>query len=103
MKEKNNFHATWVPNSLSLDLGSSWSLRKAQYERQLAMWKFRKNLTGDEWGFAIDRMEKRKRDGKETELFVDGFRVPVKRIKKEISRRPRPNDTGMAFLLSFIS
>ena len=73
----------------------SWFPRKAQYERQLTLWKFRKNLTSDEWGFAINRMEKRKREGKENDLFVDGCRIPPKRIKKEISRHRRPNETGM--------
>ena len=59
------------------------------------MWKFRKNLTSDEWGFALDRMEKRKREGKENALYVDGLKVPAKRIKKEISRYHRPSETGI--------
>ena len=49
MKETHNFHATWVPNALSLD-SSGWLMapRKAQYERQFVLWKFRKNLSSDE-------------------------------------------------------
>ena len=45
-------------------------------------------------------MEKRKREGKENELFVDGFRVPTKRIKKEMSRHRWPNQTGIIYYLT---
>ena len=94
MKEKHNFHATWASNSLSLDFRWLMASRKSQYERQLDKWKFRKNLTSDEWEFAIGRMNKRKQEGKENELFIDGFKVPKKRIRKEILRGRRPNETG---------
>lgn len=39
-----------------------------QYERQFKKWGFRKNLTGEEWTTVSRRIDKRKRDGKETEL-----------------------------------
>lgn len=76
-------------------VGGSCTPRKAQYERQFTLWRFRKKLSSNEWEFVFGRMEKRKREGKENELFVEGFRVPDKRIKKEISRHHWTNETGM--------
>ncbi|KAF8247193.1 hypothetical protein K440DRAFT_479801, partial [Wilcoxina mikolae CBS 423.85] len=69
MKEHHNFDAT-----------------KAQYERHFKMWNFRKNLNDDEWKFVHNRMEKRKRNDKDSVLRVDGIEIPNKRVKKEISR-----------------
>ncbi|KAF8245698.1 hypothetical protein K440DRAFT_686657, partial [Wilcoxina mikolae CBS 423.85] len=54
------------------------------------MWKLRKNLNNVEWKFVHHRMEKRKRDDKESVLWVDGIEIANKRVKKEISRHSRP-------------
>jgi len=56
---------------------------KAQYERQFKIWKFRKNLKSHEWIFVHYRFNKRERNGKESELYVDGVLVPKKRLKRK--------------------
>lgn len=45
-----------------------------------------KYINGDKWKIAFDLAQKRKRSGKETELSIDGKVIPVKRMKKEMSR-----------------
>ncbi|KAF2145338.1 uncharacterized protein K452DRAFT_294994 [Aplosporella prunicola CBS 121167] len=57
-----------------------------QYERQFKRWGFRKNLKAEEWKFVSRRLEKRKREGKETDLKIDGILVPRKKLQKEIDR-----------------
>ncbi|EKG17357.1 hypothetical protein MPH_05423 [Macrophomina phaseolina MS6] len=57
-----------------------------QYERQFKKWGFRKNLPRDTWQFVARRIEKRKREGKETEFRIDGIRVPQKKLVKATSR-----------------
>ena len=66
---------------------------KAQYERQFKIWKFRKNLKSHEWIFVHHRFNKRERNGKESELYVDGVLVPKKKIKKETARHNFPTIT----------
>ena len=43
-----------------------------------------------EWGFIHPRIEKRKRSGKESEVFINDIQIPAKKLKKEISRRFPP-------------
>ncbi|OMP83543.1 hypothetical protein BK809_0004924 [Diplodia seriata] len=57
-----------------------------QYERQFKKWGFRKNLTPSEWQRVSRCTNKRKRDGKETDLKIDGIQVPPKKVNKAISR-----------------
>lgn len=46
-----------------------------------------KYINGDKWKIAFDLIQKRKQSGKEkTELSIDGKVIPVKRMKKEMSR-----------------
>lgn len=46
----------------------------------------RKNLTNEEWNYTLLRVRKRKFDGKESDVYLNGRVVPDKRIKKEMSR-----------------
>ncbi|KAH7047454.1 ankyrin repeat-containing domain protein [Macrophomina phaseolina] len=57
-----------------------------QYERQFKKWGFRKNLPLDTWQFVARRIEKRKREGKDTEFRIDGIRIPQKKLVKATSR-----------------
>ena len=59
---------------------------KAQYETQLKKWNIRKNLTNEEWNYTLLQVRKRKFDGKESDVYLNGRVVPEKRIKKEMSR-----------------
>ena len=65
----------------------SWQLNsKAQYETQLKKWDFRKNMTNKEWDYTLLRMRKRKFDGKESDVYFNGSKVPEKKLKKQMSR-----------------
>lgn len=61
-------------------------LSAGQFERQIQRWCFRKNLTQEEWQFAVRRIKKRKREGKDTEVAIDGIPVTSKKLKKAIAR-----------------
>ncbi|RKK30890.1 hypothetical protein BFJ66_g16099 [Fusarium oxysporum f. sp. cepae] len=69
MKEKHGFEAT-----------------KAQYIRKLGNWKMKKNATKDIWKHAEKLIEKRKVDGKDTEIVINGRIISEKRLKKEQGR-----------------
>ncbi|GKZ75506.1 hypothetical protein AnigIFM56816_000159 [Aspergillus niger] len=55
---------------------------KASYTRQINKWGFRKHSESrnDEW--ISKRVAKRKRDGKESEVFIDGLQLHPKKITK---------------------
>ncbi|MCJ1349153.1 hypothetical protein MMC31_007389 [Peltigera leucophlebia] len=59
---------------------------EAQYETQLKKWDFRKNMTKKEWDYTLLRMRKRKFDGKESDVYFNGSKVPEKKVKKQMSR-----------------
>jgi hypothetical protein len=63
---------------------------KAQYERQFRKWKFRKNRKDPEWKFVHHRVEKRKRGGKESDVYIDGVLIAKKKICQETSRHNHP-------------
>ncbi|CZR63647.1 uncharacterized protein PAC_13544 [Phialocephala subalpina] len=65
--------------------------KKAQYTRKFKQWNFSKNSTSDKWKFVARELEKRKRDGKESETYINGKLIPNKKIKKEISRYLLPS------------
>jgi hypothetical protein len=45
-----------------------------------------KNSTREKWKYAADQMRKRQREGKETEVIVNGEVISAKRLKKETTR-----------------
>ncbi|CAH0047123.1 unnamed protein product [Clonostachys solani] len=63
---------------------------KSQYIRKLAAWKIGKNATTIAWKKAAVVIEKRKRQGKESEICIDGKLIPCKKMKKEIARHRPP-------------
>ncbi|GKZ16464.1 hypothetical protein AbraIFM66951_007148 [Aspergillus brasiliensis] len=60
----------------------SWRKSKASYTRQLKKWGFRKHSESrdDEW--ISKRVAKRKRDGKESEVFIDRLQLHPNKIAK---------------------
>lgn len=92
MSDTYNFRARYSPVSML----SKWSCiaesvdSKAQYERQFNKWKFRKNRKHPEWKFVHHRIAKRKRNGKESNLYIGGVLIPTKKIHKETSRHNFP-------------
>ncbi|KAF4449296.1 ankyrin, partial [Fusarium albosuccineum] len=59
---------------------------KAQYIRQLKKWGIEKYSTNDKWKVAAEQVQKRKLQGKETEILINGKPVPSKKLKKELTR-----------------
>ncbi|RMJ20186.1 hypothetical protein CDV36_000054 [Fusarium kuroshium] len=59
---------------------------KAQYVRKLERWAFKKNSSKEEWEHAAAVVRKRKSEGKETELQMNGKVISTKRLRKEFGR-----------------
>ena len=59
---------------------------KAQYVRKLRQWCLEKNSTKVKWEFAASQVQKRRLEGKETEVIINGRPVPPKKLKKEMAR-----------------
>ena len=57
-------------------------------------WDFRKNLTKDEWKTIVPKVKKRKGDGKETEVTLNGVPVAAKKLKKEMQHYGYDCDFG---------
>ncbi|KAI3006407.1 hypothetical protein CBS147346_3698 [Aspergillus niger] len=74
---KRQAHFTRLPN-IVVDQKFS----KASYTRQINKWIFRKHSKSrnDEW--ISKRVAKRKRDGKESEVFIDGLQLHPKKVAK---------------------
>ncbi|CZR60330.1 uncharacterized protein PAC_10226 [Phialocephala subalpina] len=71
MKERHGFTAT-----------------KAQYEKLLEKCGSRKNHTSQDWEIVGQKVENRKRKGRESDVYLDGQLMPRKKLRKEISRHP---------------
>ncbi|RSL72927.1 hypothetical protein CEP53_000938 [Fusarium sp. AF-6] len=59
---------------------------KAQYVRKLESWGFKKNSSKEKWEHAAAVVRKRKSEGKETELQMNGKVISTKRLRKEFGR-----------------
>ena len=58
----------------------------SQYERKFKQWKFRKHCKKKDWVTISQVISKRKREGKESEVLMDGALLPLKKVRKEINR-----------------
>lgn len=63
-------------------LRSSQKCSKAQYTRKLHGWGLRKRSQQIDHAWISKRVAKRKRNGKESEVFVDGIQIPPAKILK---------------------
>ncbi|UPL00340.1 hypothetical protein LCI18_011274 [Fusarium solani-melongenae] len=59
---------------------------KAQYVRKLKNWGMEKNSTNQKWKVAAQQVQKRKLEGKETEILINGRLVPWKKLRKATAR-----------------
>lgn len=50
----------------------------------------RKNLKASEWKYVAHRVQKRKREGLESDIYFNDTLVPPKKAKKEVSRHSIP-------------
>jgi hypothetical protein len=61
-------------------------ISKAQYELRFRKWNFRKNRPKDDWMIVARKIEKRKREHKENEVYIDGKLIEPKKVKKTTLR-----------------
>jgi hypothetical protein len=59
---------------------------KSEYEKYIKLWDFRKYLTKEEWTPIRHKVLARKREGKESEVYLGGVLMPAKRVKRGITR-----------------
>jgi hypothetical protein len=59
---------------------------KSQYEKYFKRWKFRKSLTKEEWTPIRHKVLARKREGKESDVYLEGVLMPAKKVKRGIGR-----------------
>jgi len=57
----------------------------------LNKWGFRKNSTKEDWEFIAHRMKRRKLQGKQSEVYINGSLASIRKVKKEISRYDLPS------------
>ncbi|RDL41644.1 uncharacterized protein BP5553_01623 [Venustampulla echinocandica] len=60
---------------------------KAQYERQFKKWGFQKYRTKEDWKTMNQKIELRKRNATESNIYCDGELMSNKKLRKEISRQ----------------
>uniref|UniRef100_A0A0B7K9G5 Clr5 domain-containing protein n=1 Tax=Bionectria ochroleuca TaxID=29856 RepID=A0A0B7K9G5_BIOOC len=92
-KHRQVIHSLYVDKNLPLDAlveemktVHGFIATKSQYIRKLASWKIGKNATTIAWKKAAVIIKKRKDQGKESEICIDGKLIPSKKMKKEIAR-----------------
>ena len=86
MAASHGFCARYHFFRLPIRLTTTYSNSKAQYERHFKQWGLRKNLKSHEWKAIRHHTSKRKFNGKESDLYVDGILIPNKKVRKETSR-----------------
>ncbi|EJT70617.1 hypothetical protein GGTG_11640 [Gaeumannomyces tritici R3-111a-1] len=59
---------------------------RTTYERIFKQWGFSKNKPGRNWEWVYRKLRRRRLDGRDSALYVDGKRKPQATIKKEIAR-----------------
>jgi hypothetical protein len=60
----------------------------------------RKNLKASEWKYAAHRIQKRKREGLESDVYFNDTPIPPKKVRKEVSRYSIP--TYISGILSIV-
>ena len=90
MKQNHGFDARCSPHMAcsSSDLTNFNS--KGRYETQFQKWNLRKNLRSSEWKYVSRRIQKRKREGKESVVYFNRVAIAPEKVKKEISRHDVP-------------
>jgi hypothetical protein len=74
------------PSLVYTSLESDNCTSKSQYEKYFKRWKFRKNLTKEEWTPVRQKVLARKREGKESDVYLEGVLMPAKKVKRGIGR-----------------
>ncbi|KAK8081086.1 hypothetical protein PG997_008904 [Apiospora hydei] len=89
---KNHLWCLWVKerrgmSSLVTEMAAlGFNLSKRDYESHFRAWGFVQNIPKEAWKYIELKIEKRKREDKDSVAIVDGVLIPPKRLKKETSR-----------------
>jgi len=62
------------------------SSSKSKYERIFKKWDFKKYRTKEDWVAIGYKVQKRKRENKESEVWCDENQIAAKRVQKETQR-----------------
>ncbi|RYP74964.1 hypothetical protein DL770_007517 [Monosporascus sp. CRB-9-2] len=89
---KNTIHRLYIVEDRPLKevmatlRGQGFRQTKTNYEQQLKTWGFSKNLPSSEWKAIGHKVEKRKRENKDSDVVASGIRYPPAKVRKETSR-----------------
>lgn len=75
-----------MPSFVHTDLEPDDCTSKSQYVKYFKRWKFRKSLTKEEWTPVRHKVLARKREGKESDVYLEGVLMPAKKVKRGIGR-----------------
>jgi len=90
MKQNHGFDARCSPYMARSSLYLTNFNSKGRYETQFQKWNLRKNLRSSEWKYVSYRIQKRKREGKESVVYFNRVAIAPEKVKKEISRHDVP-------------
>ncbi|KAF5638608.1 ankyrin repeat-containing protein [Fusarium tjaetaba] len=72
-----------------------FTVSRHQIIRRLAKWKFKKYTTKEEWVYTSSQIQRRKKkDGKKTEIVLNGKPISEKKLSKALGRYVGPWDFG---------
>lgn len=90
---KDTLRKLYISENMTLDqvrgimAGShNFEATNSQYERKFKQWKFRKHCKKKDWVTINRVISERKREGKESEVLMDGALLPLKKVQREINR-----------------
>jgi hypothetical protein len=86
MKLRYSFQAEYVPDLLTCLDNKSDHFSPYEYEKHFKAWNFRKNLKGAEWRQLRRKILARKREGKESDVYLEGVLLPAKKVKRALGR-----------------
>src|ERR1700722_8941906 len=90
MKQNHGFDARCPPHIARSSLYLTNFNSKGRYETQFQKWNLRKNLRSSEWKYVSHRIHRRKREGKESVVYLNRVAIAPEKVKKEISRHDVP-------------
>jgi hypothetical protein len=86
-----NINELWLQRYVNLPSKSAFDAadetsRKAQYEKCFKKWGFHKNKKRDVWEANVPKVVRSKRENKDSEVIISNVVVPMKKLRKELSR-----------------
>ena len=69
---------------------SGFQASKQQYKRQFKKWGLSKNRKDNEWSYISSLLTRRSRKGKPSIVFMNNEMIPLRKLRKELSRHAIP-------------